>query len=136
MRTPPFGLGSSYQIWPPTVGSKSHMKPAITGTTINLIVTECPPIGVAAVVLGLTKFNPGIPLAILGMPGCLAHTTPDLIVAGLPLGTTFQTPLPIPLNPSLTGFQLLGQGLALSASIPNPFQGITSNGLDLVVGTL
>jgi hypothetical protein len=90
---------------------------------------------VAAIVFGLTKFDPGIALDPLGMPGCNAYTTPDLLVAGLTPGPTFSSALPIPPNPALTGFQLLGQGLVLSASIPNAFGGITSNGLDLVVGT-
>jgi len=108
----------------------------ITGTTINVTISEIP-VGafVAAVVYGLTKFDPGIPLAVLGMPGCSAYETPDLMVAGLVAGTTFSTPFPIPSNPALTGFHLQGQGMVLGPTIPNPFQGITSNGLDLVVGT-
>jgi hypothetical protein len=108
----------------------------VTGTTINLTVREIPAGSlVAAIVFGLTKFDPGIALDPLGMPGCNAYTTPDLLVAGLTPGPTFSSALPIPPNPALTGFQLLGQGLVLSASIPNAFGGITSNGLDLVVGT-
>jgi len=107
----------------------------ITGTTITVTVSEIP-VGafVAAVVFGLTKFDPGIPLAALGMPGCAAYTTPDLMVAGLAAGTTFSSPFAIPSNPALTGFQLLGQGLVLSPTVPNPFQGITSNGLALIIG--
>jgi hypothetical protein len=108
----------------------------VTGTTINLTVSEIPAGSlVGAIVYGGTKFDPGLPLAALGMPGCLAHTTPDFIVAGLTPGTTYQSALPIPNNPALTGFQLLAQGLVLSASIPNAFGGITSNGLELVLGT-
>jgi hypothetical protein len=108
----------------------------ITGTTINVTVSEIPAGSlVGAIVFGLTKFDPGIPLGALGMPGCNAHTTPDLIVAGVTPGPTFASALPIPNNAALTGFRLLGQGLVLSAAIPNPFGGITSNGLDLVVGT-
>ncbi len=108
----------------------------VTGTTINVTVSEIPAGAlVAAVVYGLTKFDPGLSLAVLGMPGCNAHTTPDLLVAGLSPGPTFQSALPIPANPALTGFTLLAQGLVLSASIPNPFGGITSNGLELIVGT-
>ena len=56
------------------------------------------------------------------------------MVAGL-AGPTFTNPLPIPSNPALTGFHLVAQGLVLGAGIPNPFGGLTSNGLDLVVGT-
>lgn len=108
----------------------------ITGTSINVTVSEIPAGALlAAIVYGLTKFDPGLPLAALGMPGCAGHTTPDLIVAGLASGPTFQSPLSIPNNPALTGLQLLAQGLVLSASIPNTFGGITSNGLDLVIGT-
>lgn len=108
----------------------------ITGTSINVIVSQLP-VGaaVAATVFGLTKFDPGLPLAALGMPGCNAYTSPDLILAGLPTGSTFQVPLAIANNPALTGFQLLGQGLVLGIGIQNPFGGITSNGLELVVGT-
>ncbi|HEX5050739.1 MAG TPA: hypothetical protein VFZ65_03105 [Planctomycetota bacterium] len=108
----------------------------ITGTTINVIVSQIPASTlVAAVVYGLTKFDPGIPLAVLGMPGCGAHTTPDLLVTSIAPGATFQSPLSIPNNAALTGFHLLAQGLVLNASIPNTFGGITSNGLDLVIGT-
>jgi hypothetical protein len=108
----------------------------ITGTTINVTVSEIPAgTPLAAIIYGLTKIDPGFPLAILGMPGCFASTTPDLLVAGLAAGTTFSSPFSIPNNPALTGFQLLAQGLALGPFIPNPFGGITSNGLDLVVGT-
>ena len=108
----------------------------ITGTTINVTVSEIPAgTFVAAIIYGLTKFNPGIPLAILGMPGCNAHASPDLLVAGLVTGATFASPFSIPANPALTGFQLLGQGLVLGPAIPNPFGGITSNGLELIVGT-
>ncbi|HEX6811710.1 MAG TPA: hypothetical protein VF384_08820 [Planctomycetota bacterium] len=109
----------------------------ITGTTINVTVSEVPTGAfVAAVVYGFTKFNPGIPLAILGMPGCYAHTSPDVMVAGLATGPTFGSPLSIPNNPALTGFMLLGTGLVLGPTIPNAFGGITSNGLELVIGTL
>jgi hypothetical protein len=108
----------------------------LTGTTINVTVSQIPASSlVGAVVYGLTKIDPGFPLAGLGMPGCNGHTTPDLIVAGLTPGASFSTPLAIPSVPALTGFQLLAQGLVLNASIPNPFAGITSNGLELVVGT-
>jgi hypothetical protein len=37
MRTPPLGLGLSYQIAPPTVGSRSHMKPASTGSAAPVV---------------------------------------------------------------------------------------------------
>jgi hypothetical protein len=108
----------------------------ITGTTINVTVSQIPAGALlAAVVYGLTKIDPGLPLDFLGMPGCAAHTTPDLLVAGVLPGLTYQTPVTIPNNPTLTGAQFLAQGLVLSATIPNPFNGITSNGLDLVIGT-
>ena len=106
----------------------------ITGTTINLTVSQIPAGCLAAVVYGFTKFDPGIPLLAIGMPGCNAHTSADVIVAGLPTGTTFSSALAIPNVPALTGFQLLAQGLAIGP-IPNAFGGITSNGLDLRVGT-
>lgn len=108
----------------------------ITGTTINVTISEIPAGAfVAAIVYGLTKIDPGFPLAILGMPGCNAHASPDLMVAGLVTGPTFTSPFPIPANPVLTGFQLLAQGLVLGPAIPNPFGGITSNGLELILGT-
>ena len=50
-------------------------------------------------------------------------------------GPTFSSPFPIPANPALTGFMLFGQGLVLGPAIPNPFGGITSNGLELKLGT-
>lgn len=108
----------------------------ITGTTVNITVTEVPATAlIGAVVFGQTKFNPGLPLAALGMPGCNGYTTADVIVAGLPTGTTYPTSLPIPNNAALTGLMLLAQGLVLGPSVPNQFGGLTSNGLELVVGT-
>ena len=108
----------------------------VTGTTINVTVSEIPAgAPIAAIVFGLTKLDPGFPLDGLGMPGCSAYTTPDLLIAGVAPGATFTSPLPVPSNPALTGFRLLGQGLVLDPTIPNAFGGITSNGLDLVVGT-
>lgn len=108
----------------------------VTGTTINVTVSQLPASSVvAAVIYGFTKFDPGVPLAAIGMPGCNGHASPDVLVAGLPTASTFQSPLTIPNSPALTGFQLLAQGLVLGTAIANPFGGVTSNGLDLVVGT-
>lgn len=108
----------------------------ITGTTINVTVSQLPFSAViAAVVYGFTKIDPGFPLDGIGMTGCNGHTTPDLLIAGLVAGPTFSTPLSIPANPALTGFHLLAQGLVLGTAVPNAFGGVTSNGLELIVGT-
>lgn len=109
----------------------------ITGTTINLTVSQLPASTlIGAVVYGLTKFDPGLPLAAIGMPGCNGHASPDLIVVSVPAGGLVQSALPIPNNPALAGLHLYCQGLALGAAIPNPFGGTTSNGVDLLIGTL
>ncbi len=112
----------------------ANARPVI-GTTITLTVSEIPTGSlVAAIIYGFTKFDPGIPLNFLQMPGCQGYVSPDLIVAGVLPGTTYQNMLGIPANPTLAGYLLVTQGLVLNAAIPNPFNGITSNGLQLLLG--
>ena len=107
----------------------------ILGTTVTSTVSEIPAGSVVAgVVYGTTGFPGGFPLAGLGMPGCQAYQTLDLLVTGIFPGPTFGSPLAIPSSIGLAGIQLFTQGLVLNASIPNAFQGITSNGGVLTLG--
>ncbi len=55
------------------------------------------------------------------------------MAGGFP-GTTFTSPLPIPNSLGLVGVQLFTQGPVLNASVPNAFQGLTSNGVSLTIG--
>jgi hypothetical protein len=125
---------NGYQSGTGLVGLKidANARPII-GTTVTSTVSEIPPVSlVAGVIYGITGFGPaGIPLAALGMPGCQAYQTLDLLDVGVLPGTTFASAFPTPFNPALGGFQLFTQGLVLNASVPNPFQGLTSNGVHL-----
>lgn len=79
-------------------------------------------------VLGLTQFNPGLPLTALGMPNCFAHTSLDVTLAFVPTGST--TPAPVlvfPANAAFAGFTLYAQLAVLDAGI-TPFDLATSNG--------
>lgn len=106
----------------------------VIGTTINIIVDQVPANSlIAGVVFGTGMFNPGIPLDALGMPGCSAYASLDLLATGVLPGAQFSVPLAIPPNNALIGFNLNAQGLALNPSIPNAFQGITSNGLQMIL---
>lgn len=108
----------------------------VMGTSINLVVDNVPAASpsFAAVVLSVNQAAAGIPLNALGMPGCNAYVgTLDFLTGGLAAGSTFSTPLAIPATPNFAGVMLYSQALAINPGIPNAFQGITSNGLELVI---
>ena len=83
----------------------------------------------------MTQINPGFDLGILGMPGCRSYVSTDFNSTLLGAGTV-GFPLSIPNVPSLAGFQVFGQSIALDVTAPNAFQAITSNGVAITLGTV
>ena len=72
----------------------------IIGTTINIIVDQVPANSlIAGIVFGTGMFNPGIPLDALGMPGCSAYASLDLLATGVLPGAQFSMPLAIVMTP-------------------------------------
>jgi hypothetical protein len=107
----------------------------VLGTTINVMVGNIPPATpFAAVLYGLIKFNPGISLAGIGMPGCEQYGSQDAMALGIVPGASFSTPFPIPVSTSFSGVSIVCQGAAYNpAAVPNPLGALSSNGLELIL---
>lgn len=121
--------------------TRTPLAVAVTGTpvigntiTINTNNVPAAP-GVGIGFLGVTQINPGIDLAILGMPGCRSFTSTEFSTTLLGSGTV-GFPLAIPNTPSLAGFRVFSQSLAFDFAAPNSFQAITSNGVAITLGTV
>lgn len=105
----------------------------VLGTVFNSVIGEIPTgSGLGAMILGLTKFDPGIDLTSLGMPGCFQHASPDATFVFFPTGTSATIPATLPNDPMFAGFHLFSQG-AVFAPAANPLGIITSNGGDWTV---
>lgn len=102
----------------------------VQGTNINLIASNLPATAFANVAfLGATKFEPGIDLTVINMPGCVQLCSLDVT---LPL-TPSQTQLGIPLGSHLAGLHVYSQAVSLAPGV-NGFGALSSNGLDLLLG--
>jgi hypothetical protein len=85
-------------------------------------------------VVGLQQFQPGLPLAGLGMPNCFAHVSLDVTFGFVPSG--FTSPLPplqLPGNLAFLGFPLHAQVAVLDPGI-TPFGLAASNAGTLTPG--
>ena len=103
------------------------------GTTISLDTNDMPTTAfLGALILGLTEFPAGVPLAGLGLPDCSAFTSVDVLVTMFPVAGSASQPLTIPANPSLAQAVVLSQSLVLVPGV-NAFGGMVSNGLRLVL---
>lgn len=105
----------------------------VLGSSINLLTSSVPagsPLG--AIVLGLTEYTAGIPLAAIGMPGCFQYTSPDAVLVFLPSGTTASTPMAVSANPAFAGVRIKAQSVALATGA-NSAGVVASNGLRLVL---
>lgn len=103
----------------------------VLGTTTNLVSTNVPaacPLG--ATLLGLTKFDPGIDLTGIGMPGCRQFLSLDATTVFFPAGGTASQPFAVPASTAFIGVHVLAQAAALVPGI-NPLGAISSNGVDL-----
>ena len=108
----------------------------VLGTTVNLIVDLIPASSpIAGVIFGTQILNPGIPLGgIVGVP-CDLYTSLDQLATGLLPGATFTAPLPIPVNPAISGATIGCQGFTLlDPNNPNALGANMSNGVQLTLG--
>lgn len=107
----------------------------VIGTSISMIVGGIPASSpFAAVLYGLTKFDPGISLASIGMPGCQQYGSQEAVVIGIVPGASFSTLFAIPNSTSFAGVRIVCQGAVYNpGSVPNALGAISSNGVELVL---
>jgi hypothetical protein len=90
-----------------------------------------PAINVGILVLSLTEI-PATPLDSIGMPGCYAFVSPDVLITLNGVGGTATHSLAIPSTPNLVGTQLVCQGISVDPV--NPAWLISSNALGGLIG--
>ncbi len=114
--------------------SFSVSAPPVLGTTFDLVTSDLPVSTIFGLaILSTTPINPGASLTPLGMSGCELYQTIDVSVLWGPNGNTAVVSWPLPTTPSLAGFVVYCQSVALVPGI-NPFGMAISNGLKLTVG--
>ncbi len=108
--------------------------PSLGSTAFSYDISEVPNVlPLAFLFFGDTQINPGIDLTFLGMPGCFAYTSANLISLGVPIaGGTGSLALPIPNNAALAGVSLASQAIAFSLFTPANL--ISSNGNLATIG--
>lgn len=100
------------------------------GTTIQL-VTDNIPSGTlfGAVLFGLIKFDPGLPLASIGMDGCSRYNDGSASLLFFPAGSSHSTPFTLP---NVAGVTVQAQSAVLCPTAGLTALGaITSGGLEL-----
>ena len=112
----------------------SASAPPLVNSTIQLVTANIPataPFG--AVLIGLTQYNPGVPLASLGMPGCFRYTDGLATLLFFPLGSpTNSLPFTVP--------NAVGISFQVQSAVYDPASGLTplgaiaSNGVLLLLG--
>jgi len=108
----------------------------IIGNAINLNTSNIGPSAFfGAVLLSLTQHNPGIDLTGLGMAGCFQYQGNNVTMPlFFPLGSpTASTPF---LVPNLLGFHIYTQSAVYDPTQGTALGAVSSNGLDLLIGTL
>ncbi|MFO1078384.1 MAG: hypothetical protein U1E73_11740 [Planctomycetota bacterium] len=107
----------------------------VLGTSLNLTLGNIPAgTSIAALIYGLTKFNPGIDLTSFGMPGCRQYCSSQAVVLGIAPGTSFTRPFAVPNSTGLAGVSVKCQGAAYAPGvIPNAVGASSSNGVELVL---
>lgn len=107
----------------------------IVGTSVTMTANNVPsasPLGVF--IGGLTQHDPGIDLTSFGMPGCQQYVSLDASLAFVPAAGSGSFAFSVPNDPGLSGASVFLQSLVLAAGL-NPLGAITSNGVDMVIGT-
>lgn len=105
-----------------------------TLTSSNHVGAGNPPT-LGATMLSLTGYAPGIPLDLLGMPGCFQHAGLDYVEAYLVAQPTAAIQFAVPAQPALAGLHVYSQAFSFAATA-NPFGVILSNGVDLLIDAL
>ena len=117
---------------PLTIASSAR---PVLGTTINLTVGNMPAgTPFAAVIYGLTKFNPGISLTGVGMDGCFQYGSQEAVVLGALPGASFSSAFSIPNNTAYVGVRVVCQGVAYNPpAVPNVLGALSSGGIELIL---
>jgi hypothetical protein len=112
----------------------------VLGTSIDLVTSNEPPASIGINFLGLTPLPPpGVPLDVLGAPGCSALLDVTTAIGNLisNLGSPFPglaVTLPVPSSLALLGLPLASQSVVLDPAA-NAFGGTFSNGIHMTVGS-
>lgn len=109
----------------------------VIGSSVGLVTSNIPATATITVSrLAFQQVAPALDLGAFGMPGCFGHVGvqggDNLFLFGNPSVTRV---LNLPNNPGLVGAIVFGQSLSLVPGV-NAFGGITSNGLELRIGSL
>ncbi len=111
---------------------EAGLRPVI-GNNVALRTGPIPQSAVlAAMVFGLTEFNPGFDLTVFGMPGCLQYASLDVPQLLVPSGGIAATNFVVPANPAFAGVAVKAQGAALVPGV-NAAGAIVSNGMRLTI---
>lgn len=107
-------------------------RPILGGPPATATLSEIP--GAAnglfgSYLLGLTPFNPGIDLTLIGMDGCSLYTDGGLGGINFVVNGTTDSSLSVPITGNVLGLHVFVQAVVLSPGT-NPLGVVTSNGLD------
>lgn len=105
----------------------------ILGTSISLDTSNVPAnAGIGLLLLGSVQIDPGIDLAVIGMPGCRGYVQFVASSVLFPSGGAAAFPLTIPGTVGLAGQSLFAQSAMFSAGV-NVFGAVSSNGVNLLL---
>ena len=96
----PFGEGCVGSAGIPALAPQLGSRPW-SGEDFRLQLTGIPPGGQPFLLIGVT--NPTTDLLFLGMPGCTAYLTPDILVSMVNLGGWAELTAPVPVDQAIHG---------------------------------
>jgi hypothetical protein len=102
------------------------------GRPLSLLLTNHPT-GSALMVFGWSSLRPGVSLASIGIPGCLAHVPLDAAALVSGAGSDAGLDLLLPYAPGLIGLRFFNQALVLDPGAGNPFGAVVS---EVMMGTI
>ena len=120
------GTGCAGSNGTPTLSAAAG--PRLGQNYVQTLANLNPSVPVAVLVLSLAQIAP-TPLAVIGMPGCTAHVTPDVLLTVNATAGSASYSLAVPTTIALTGQSLFAQGLSLDPGA-NAASLTTSNALD------